>query len=194
MIDEKFIIIGAILSIIGQISYIIDTVKGRIKPNRVTWFLWALIPLIAFVAEIKQGVGLVSLMTFIVGFGPLMIFFASFVNKKAYWKIRKLDIFCGFLSIIGLLLWYVTRNGNLAILFSVLADGAAGIPTIVKAFQIPESENYQIYMFSAINAAITILAIKTWNFAHFGFPLYILLLCLLMIILVKFRLGKRLFR
>ena len=53
MIDERFVIIGAFLSMIGQLTYAIDTVKGKIKPNRVTWFLWALIPLIAFVAEIK---------------------------------------------------------------------------------------------------------------------------------------------
>ena len=53
MIDERFVIIGAFLSMIAQLTYAIDTVKGKIKPNRVTWFLWALIPLIAFVAEIK---------------------------------------------------------------------------------------------------------------------------------------------
>jgi len=139
-------------------------------------------------------VRLVSLLTFVVGFGPLIIFIATFVNKKAYWKIRKLDIFCGILSLFGLLLWSVTKNGNLAIIFSVFADGAAGIPTIIKAYNIPESESYQIYQLLAINAIITLLAIKTWNFAHFGFPLYILLLCLIMISLVKFRQGKILFR
>src|SRR3989338_57536 len=189
MIDERFVILGVLFSIIGQLSYIIDTIKGKIKPNRVTWFLWGVIPLIAFVAEINEGVGLISLLTFIVGFGPLLIFIASFVNKKAFWKIRKLDIFCGILSLIGLIFWSVTKNGNIAILFSVFADATAGIPTIIKAYLFPESENYKIYMFSVINAVITLLAIKNWNFANFAFPMYILLLCILMIVLVKFRLG-----
>jgi len=106
MIDEKFIIFGAVLSFIGQISYLTNTIGGKVKPNKVTWFFWALIPLVAFAAEIKQGVGLVSLMTFMVGFGPLTIFIASFVNKKSYWKIHPLDIFCGFLSVSGLVMWF----------------------------------------------------------------------------------------
>ena len=87
MIDERFVFLGALLSLIGNFKYILETVNGRVKPNRVTWFLWALIPFIALAAEIRQGVGLPAVMTFIVGFGPLCNFLASFINKKSFWKI-----------------------------------------------------------------------------------------------------------
>jgi hypothetical protein len=60
MLDEKFVILGIIVGFIGSLSYLIDTIKGKTKPNRVTWFLWALAPLIAFTAEIKQGVGAIT--------------------------------------------------------------------------------------------------------------------------------------
>ncbi|MDP2363456.1 MAG: hypothetical protein Q8M94_06755, partial [Ignavibacteria bacterium] len=70
MIDERYIFIGLALSFLGSVSYLLDTIKGKVKPNRVTWFLWALAPLIAFSAEVKQGVGMASLMTFMVGFNP----------------------------------------------------------------------------------------------------------------------------
>jgi len=192
MIDERFVIFGAILSFIGHISYISDTVKGRVKPNRVSWLLWAFIPLIAFYAEIKQGVGLAALMTFMVGFGPAIIFISSFINRKAFWKISSLDIFCGILSLAGVLLWLVSKNGNLAILFSIFADFLAGVPTVVKAYHFPETENYPVYLLSGVNALITLMAIKIWNFAHFAFPIYIFLLCLLLFLLTKFKLGKRL--
>ena len=92
MISENFIFIGTILILIGGGSYLIDTLAGKAKPNRVTWLLWALAPLIAFAAEIKQGVGLQSLLTFVVGFNPLLIFLASFVNKKSFWRIKPLDM------------------------------------------------------------------------------------------------------
>ncbi|MEK7096738.1 MAG: hypothetical protein AAB859_00300, partial [Patescibacteria group bacterium] len=71
MINENFIYLGILLNSIGSISYIIDTVKGKVKPNRVTFFLWALAPLIIFFSEIKQGVGMQSLLAFVVGFWPL---------------------------------------------------------------------------------------------------------------------------
>ncbi len=190
MIDERFVILGVLLNFAGSIGYAISTVKGVTKPNRVTWFIWALAPIIAFAAEIKQGVGLASLTTFMFGFGPLLIFLSSFVNKKAYWKLSKLDVICGILSLAGLLLWGLTRVGNIAIFFSIIADGLAAIPTITKSYTNPETENYQAYFFAAISAAIALATIKVWNFAHFGFPLYALLVCALLTILIKFEVGK----
>jgi len=37
--------------------------------------------------EVTQGVGLRSIMTFMVGFGPVAVFVASFINIQAVWKI-----------------------------------------------------------------------------------------------------------
>lgn len=190
MLDSHFVILGAILNILGGLSYIIDTLKGKVKPNRVTWGLWALAPLIAFAAEIKQGVGLQSLLTFVVGFNPLLIFLASFINKKSYWNIGRLDIICAILSLAGLTLWLITRVGNIAILFSIFADALAAVPTVVKSYKAPETEDFKVYLLAAINAGITLLTIKTWNFANYGFPLYILLIDLLFVLLIKFKIGK----
>lgn len=190
MIDERFIILAVIIGTYGSISYSIDTIKGKVKPNRVTWFLWALAPLIAFAAEIKQGVGLHSLMTFAVGFGPLMILLASFLNKKAYWKLSKLDYICGGFSILALVLWSVTKNGNIAIMFAILADGIAAVPTLVKAWKAPETENYLPFMMAIITSTTTLLAIKVWDFAHYAFPIYIFTICLIFVLLIKFKFGK----
>src|SRR6266446_4567615 len=141
MINQNFVILGAIIAAIGSLSYLIDTVKGKVKPNRVSFLLWSLAPLIAFVAELKQGVGLQALMTFVVGFLPLTIFIASYFNKRAEWKLTRFDLTCGALSLIGLVLWYITKSGNVAIVFSILADGLAALPTLVNSFTAPETES-----------------------------------------------------
>jgi hypothetical protein len=153
--------------------------------------LWALVPFIAFNAEIKQGVGLPALMTFMVGFGPFLIFLASFVNHKSLWELTSLDVICGGLSIFGILLWKITGSGNLAILFSLLADGLAGAPTVIKSYKNPESENWHVFFLAMVNAAITLLTIDIWNFAHYAFPLYIFVFCLIIVILIKFKVGTR---
>jgi len=191
MIDERFIFVAVALNLSGGLSYLIATLKGEAKPNKVSWFLWGVAPMIAFVAQIKQGVGLPSLMTFAVGFSPIIIFFASFLNKKAAWKITNFDLICGALSLVGLILWAYTRVGNLAILFSILSDGLAGIPTIVKAYKAPETENYQAYFFAWIAAIVTLLTLKEWDFAHYSFAIYIFLFNLITFPLIKFKLGKR---
>ncbi len=190
MINEHFVILGVAIGFLGTLSYLISTIKGKTKPNRVSWFLWALAPLIAFFAELKEGVGIQSLMTFAVGFGPLLVFLASFINKKSVWKLGKFDFICGTLALIGLFFWYATKNGNFAIFFSILADATAAIPTLVKSYRYPETENYHVFLTSVISAAITILTIKVWDFANLAFPLYILTICIVFVLLVKFKLGR----
>ena len=191
MINEKWVILGALLNLTGSLKYVFDTLKGKTRPNRISWFLWALAPLIAFSAELNQGVGLRSLMTFMVGFGPLMVVIASFISKKSVWKLTPFDYVCGGLSILGLLLWAITREGNIAIFFSILADGFAAVPTIVKSYKEPETESGLVFGLGIINAGITLLTINHWTFANYGFPLYILLICTLLSSLIDLKLGPR---
>lgn len=194
MINEKFVLVGALLNIIGSSTYAYNTVRGKTKPNRVTWFLWALAPLIAFSAQWSKGVTWAALMTFMVGFGPLIIFLASFVNRKAFWNITKLDMVCGSISVLALILWLITGQGTVAIIFSILADLLAGVPTLVKAFNEPETEHHSVFRNGAISAGITLLTIKEWTFANYGFAVYILLICLILYVLIRFKVGKNYFK
>lgn len=192
MLPPIFVIVGLIIGSIGSLGYIVDTIRGNVKPNRVSFLLWSLAPLIAFTAEIQKGVGIQSLMTFSVGFFPLMIFLASFANKKSEWKLTKFDLTCGALSFLGLIVWFITKDGNMAILFSIAADGLAALPTIVKAYRYPETETGWMWLSAAINGLLTLLTVVDWTFAHYGFPLYIILVTLIIYLLVQFKLGKRL--
>lgn len=190
MLNENFVILGVAIAAIGSFKYLLETLQGKVKPNKVTLFLWSLAPLIAFVAETKQGVGIQSLMTFSIGFFPLMIFIASFVNKKAYWKLGPFDYICGSLSLLGLLFWYITQSGNVAIIFALSADGLASLPAIVKTYRYPETEYSWAYFTAFISAILTILTINTWTLANYGFPFSTLIINLTIFFFAQFKLGK----
>ena len=102
MIDAHFAILAAVITVAGNAVYAVDTVRGNTQPNRVSWMLWTLAPLIAFAAEVSQGVGLQSLLTFAIGFGPLLVVCASFLDPKAYARVTLFDVLCGVLSLIAL--------------------------------------------------------------------------------------------
>lgn len=191
MINENFIFLGVAIGIAGGLSYLVDTIKGKVKPNKVTWLLWALAPLIAFTAQIQQGVGIESVLTLSVGIMPLLIFFASFFNRKSEWKISRFDIICGSFSVLGIVAWILTKDANLAILFAIIADGLASLPTIVKSWKEPETENYWAFLTAGINSGIALLIIKDWNFATAGFTIYIFAVCVLLFALIRFKLGLK---
>jgi len=190
MISPYFVLLGVAFNFFGGLTYLSDTLKGKVKPNRVSWGIWAVAPLIAFSAQLSQGVGIQSLMTFMVGFMPLTIFIASFFNKKSYWRLGRLDMACGALSIIGLVGWYLTKVGNVAIAFSIVADFLAGVPTLIKAYRYPETENYLVFACSCLSALIAILTINDWRFQYYGFPIYIFLFDLTAVLLIGFKHGR----
>lgn len=191
MINENFVYLGLLLIFLGEVSYLIQTIQGKVQPNRTTWFLWTVAPLIIFFAQIKQGVGLHSFLAFIVGVIPLLTLIASFYNKKAYWKTTRLDLFYGFLSIFGLFLWFITGVGNLAIILNIFADLIGSIPTVLKSFKKPESESAFAYGIIGAGSLITVLTIREWNFQTYGFPIYIFLICFSLFVLIKFKIGSR---
>jgi hypothetical protein len=190
MLNPNFVYVGILISAVGLGSYFIDTVKGKIKPNRISFALWSIAPTIAYFAEINKGVGIQSLMTLSLGLFPFIIFLGTFVNKKAYWKLNNFDISCGILSLVGMLLWYFTRDGNLAIFFSILADGIAYLPTLVKAYRFPETESAFPWLAASSSGLFTLLTVTIWNFANIAFPIYILLINIVVFVIVKFKLGK----
>lgn len=191
MINSNWIYVGVAIQTVGGIGYLIDTLRGKVKPNKVGWLLWSIAPLVAFFAMIKQGVGPEAWATFIVGFLPFLVFLASFVNKKAYWEITKLDYICGGLSIFGLVLWMITRVGNVAIIFSIMADGLASFLTIYKSYKEPDSESYLVYLLGIINAAIALLIVKDWNFQNYAFNLYIFIDDIVISSLILTKIGPK---
>ncbi|MBI3342117.1 hypothetical protein HY024_03255 [Candidatus Curtissbacteria bacterium] len=191
MLDEKFAIVSAILIVVGDLAYLTQTIKGKNKPNKVTWFFWAFAPLLAFAAQIDQKIFWPSLLTLSSGLVALFIFFASFRNKNANWKITKFDIICGGLALLGLILWQITKVGNIAIAFSILADGAAALPTIKKAYLVPETETWFTFFMDTISSIILLLTLKTWNFANTAFSLYLLISCGTLFLLIRFRIGEK---
>lgn len=192
MLPGYFVFIGTLIGAAGSVAYLIDTVRGKVKPNRVSFLLWSIAPLIAFLAQIKQGVGLEALMTFSTGFLPLTVFIASFCNKQAEWKLTRFDLLCGLLSLVGLVLWIITKVGNVAIFFSIVADALAAIPTIVKAYKYPETELAWPWIATGVGVVLTLLTLSTFTFANSGFILYILAVDTLIYVLVQFRLGEKL--
>ncbi len=192
MLDVHFVILGAAIGSVGAVLYLRDTLRGVTQPNRVTWLMWAIAPLLAFAAEVHAGVGLRSLMTFVVGFGPLLIFLASFRNPAAAWELRRLDYVCGACSAAGLVIWLVTGHGTVAIAASIAADALAALPTLQKSWRAPETETAAAYLAASLNAGITLLTVSTVTTAVVAFPIYILVVATLEFVLIAGRLGPRL--
>jgi len=173
MIPGYFAVIGAVIASFGGLYYLIDTIKGRAKPNRITWLLWGILPMIIFVAQRVQGVEELSWVSFAAGFTPFLVFAASFLNKKAYWKTNRLDYYLMVSAFIGIILWAITDNANLAIFFVIIADTLAALPTIIKAYRYPQTESWIAFTISTFGFAVGLFAIQEFTFENYAFLIYL---------------------
>ena len=173
MLPSYFAIIAAIVSSLGTLYYFYETLKGKAQPNRVTWILWAIFPMIIFFAQRSQNTGVMSIISLSAGVLALLVFTASLFNKKSYWKTKPFDYACLVLAIIGMVLWWLSKDANVAIIFAIIADSLTAAPTIKKAYLYPKSESWQAYTLNSLGFFIGILAIQKWDFANYAFVIYL---------------------
>ncbi len=191
MISEYWIYLGTAVGAAGAAVYLRDTIRGTTKPNRVTWLLWAVAPLLAAAVALNAGAGLRALPTFMVGFMPLLIFIASFHNSASVWKVRRVDYACGAVSVVGTIIWLFTSNGVLAVSAAIAADFLAGMPTLMKSWTHPETETVHTYIGALISMVVVLLTVDQWIFDVVAFPLFVACMATVQSILVGLEPGPR---
>jgi hypothetical protein len=182
---EYLVLVAAAASLVAAFVYIRSMFKGQTNPNRVTWFMWSVAPFIASAAALSNGVGWAVVPVFISGFCPFLVFTASFFNKKAYWKLSSFDYVCGVLSGLALVLWLVTNDPNLAIVFAIVSDALAAVPTLTKAWRSPETESAWPFIVGVFTPMTSFLVAATWDFAEVAFPAYLIVINVLLVFSVS---------
>lgn len=177
---QYIVILWAFIWLSWILSYVKDTIQGKTKPNRVSRLLRSIAPMIATVAALSDGVRWAVLPVFISGFGPFLVFISSFINKKAYRKLEKSDYVCWFFSLLALVLRYITKNPAIAIIFAIISDALAAIPTLIKWWKHPETESPIAFAGWLFNALTSFLALKTFGFTELAFPIYLVIIDILL--------------
>lgn len=170
------VILSVFVSMAGTAAYIRDTFAGKTKPNRVSWSLWALAPLIGTTAALSLHADIwATIRIFLAGFLPLLVFLASFINPQSYWKLSVFDFLCGACALLALIVWLAVDSPRLAILLAAIGDGFASLPTVRKAWNYPETETGFTYIASFMAVLLIIPSIPKWNIENSAFQIYLLI-------------------
>ena len=143
--------------------------------------MWSVAPFIATAAALSNNVGWAVIPVFMSGFSPFLVFTASFFNKKAYWKLSSFDYLCGVLSGIAIVLWFVTNDPNLAIVFAIVSDALAAVPTLIKAWHNPDTESIWPFIIGIFSPMTSFLVATTWGFSALAFPTYLVVINVLLV-------------
>lgn len=191
VLDSRFIWVAVALSLYGAFTYIRDTIRGVTSPNRVTWGLWGLEGLLAFAVEVQQHVGLAAIVTLMFGLVPCSVVVASFRNSHLAWKIGTFDIFCGAVSLVGIIFWGFIHQPTIALISFTVADQIAALPTLRKSWLAPSTETAQAFLMGVLNTGINILCLSKFTTAGALFPGCIFVVDLIIFVVIVGEIGPR---
>lgn len=161
-----FATVASVLAVIGNTSYLKETIQGKVSPHPYTWFIWSIVSLTTFFGGLEKGAGIGALPTGIAeGFTILIFLFALFQFRKSKEKIHASDHVFFVVAILGLIPWYITKDPTLSVVTVVCIDVIAFIPTLRKAWQRPDSEHPLLFGMNVLRHALTLFALSAYNVA-----------------------------
>lgn len=162
--------IGAgIVQIVSAIPYIRDILYGTSRPNVVSFFIWFVLGFIEVFAQYSAGASWSIIIPIVIVFNTslaLGLGLAGYGYKKYTW----LDMSCLGLAALALVVWKITNNPVLALLLTMVASVCASIPTIVKTYREPTSENTLAWFMNVISSGMAIFASTIWNVPNLIIP------------------------
>lgn len=165
--------LGMLLVIVGAIPYMWHICRGNVRPERVSWFVWTVVLLLAVWGYRSSGA--TDSIWFLVG--DLLVtgltFLLSLWRGRGGWT--KLDVACLTIALCSLALWQFSGVELFILWGAMMADMAAAVPTIVKSLQDPRSENVTAYMCASAGALCGFMAVGKWSLGLLLYPAYLFL-------------------
>ena len=165
------------------LPYIRDIFKGKTKPERISWLIWAILGSISFFSQFAKGASYSLVLVGAQTFGDLFIFILAI--KWGFGGFLKRDIFALVGAGIGLVLWYVTKEAAVALFVAIFIDAIGVVLTVIKSYEEPTTETISSWVLTLLAGVLACIAVGSFNLVLLAFPFYIFLASAAILIAIK---------
>ena len=190
MMDAYLIGASITLALVSPIIYAISMVRGRSQPARMTRFVVWLAAAISFISLYADGSSGAVWLAGVFAARNLFLLVMSFWYGVGGWT--RLDQICLTIAGAGLLGWQIVGDPLIALVFAILADLVGFVPTFVKTYREPTSEEPQFFYLESLAVVLNIIVIGAWS-EDLLFPVYILASNIIVLSLI-FKLPQKVVR
>ena len=171
-------VLAGIIGFVAFIPYIKSTLERTTVPNRATWVIWAVLGIIIAASYYSAGARDTAWTPTAYAIGILIVAALSFRYGEGGFGL--FDVACLIGAGTGLALWLLTKDPALALYLTIIVDAIGSLPTIKKAYERPGTEDRTAWaLFFAANI-INLFAIREWTLAIASYPVYVLILNVVM--------------
>ena len=165
MMETKMIIaiVAAILAFIGNVPYLIDVIKQKVKPHPYTWFVWTIVSCIVFFGQLAKGAGVGAIPTAAAEIFTIIIFLFSL--RYGFKHITRTDTFFLIIALLGIIPWVLTKDPTVSVIIAVAIDFVGFMPTLRKTWQQPKTEAPLLYGMNVLRHILMLLSLQAYNVA-----------------------------
>lgn len=153
------------------VPYIKGMIHGEVRPNIVSWVLWAIIQFVVIGAQIAAGISWAVLIPAALAFNTILVLALS-LRGYGYTRYGWLDAICFMLVVLAIVLWKTTNSALFALAFSIVADFLASIPTFIKVYRSPFSESASAWILLVAANVLALISISAWTWGNSSYSLY----------------------
>jgi len=153
--------IAGVMALVQVIPYVISILHGHTKPERTTYFIWLILSLVTTTSYIAVGARTTIWTGIAYTFTALLIFGLSI--KHGMGGFSTFDVVCFFLAMGGIVMWVCTKDALLTLYFGMFVSFIAYLPTIKKAYFLPETENTLSWAITVCTAIVNVFALTTFK-------------------------------
>ncbi len=170
---EIFVVISAILILVAAPPYIIDTIKGKTRPERVTWLIFSILGLIAFISQITLGASWSLVFSGLDTSASILVFGLSI--KYGVGGHTTLDTAALVIAGIGVVIAVLAKEPIISLLGVILADVSGTILTVKKTYLNPDSETTITWLLVGTAALFGVLTVGKFSFDILLYPFYLMI-------------------
>lgn len=156
-------IIAAVLAFIGNVPYLIDVIKQKVKPHPYTWFVWTIVSCIVFFGQLAKGAGVGAIPTAAAEIFTIIIFLFSL--RYGFKHITRTDTFFLIIALLGIIPWILTKDPTISVIIAVSIDFIGFIPTLRKTWQQPKTEAPLLYGMNVLRHILMLFSLQAYNIA-----------------------------
>lgn len=179
------------LTFLAFVPYILQILKGKVRPHVISWLIWGMSTTVIFVAQLHDDAGVGAWPIGVSAALTLGVALLAFVHR-ADTKIDGKDILTLSFSLMAIPFWYLTAEPLYAVIILTLVDLSGFIPTLRKINRDPHTESMIFFALFAARNLLVLLALENYSTVTTLFPAAIGLACLA-IMIIMFIQRNRLF-
>lgn len=160
---ETVAIVASLLAIAGNVPYLFEITKKKVKPHPYTWLVWSVVSCIIFFGQLAKGAGIGALPTAASEIFTIIIFIFSL--RYGFKNIRRIDTLFLLIALGGIVPWVLTKDPTLSVVIAVSIDLVAFIPTLRKTAHDPETESAMLYLSNVLRHMLMLISLKAYNIA-----------------------------